>query len=342
MKAPIVRPASPRGRKFASILPWRYILIRILQMLPTLVGISIISFIIIQIAPLDFTAQYRLNPQFSEETLQQLIRRYGLNKPLSVQYFRWLWNALHLDFGESVQHIGMKVFPLIATRVMVTLRLSLLAMVFTWLISVPLGIYCAMRQYSFGDKVFSVVAFIGMSLPTFFVAFLLLMLASSVGWLPPGGLISPHYDELSFWGRILDYLWHMSLPAAVMILSSVASLMRIMRGNVLEVKRAQYITTARAKGLSGRKVIFKHILRNAINPMVTIFGYQLSALLSGVALTEAVLAYPGLGRLMLEAVLSQDMYLVMGGLIMSSVLLLVGNLIADILLAIVDPRIKVG
>jgi len=330
------------GRKFVSILPWRYVLLRVLQMVPTLLGISLISFIIIQIAPLDFTAQYRMNPQFSEETIKELIRRYGLDEPVVVQYFRWLWNALRLDFGESLRHVGMKVFPLIATRLMVTLRLSLLAIVFTWLISIPLGIYCAMRQYSFSDKVFSVLAFVGMSLPTFFVAFLLLMLASSVGWLPPGGLVSANYGEFSFWGKVGDYLWHMAIPAAVMILSSVAGLMRIMRGNVLEVKRAQYITTARAKGLSGRKVIFKHILRNAINPMVTIFGYQLSALLSGVGLTEAVLAYPGLGKLMLDAVLSQDMYLVMGGLMMSSVLLLVGNLIADILLAIVDPRIKVG
>lgn len=313
-------------------------------MVPTLLGISIISFIIIQIAPLDFTAQYRLNPQFSEETIQQLIRKHGLDKPVIVQYFRWLWNAIHLDFGESLRHVGMKVFPLISTRLMVTLRLSLLALVFTWLISIPLGIYCAIRQYSFSDKVFSVLAFIGMSLPTFFVAFLLLILAASVGWLPTGGLTSPpsDYYGFSFSRKILDYLWHMSIPAAVMILSSVAGLMRIMRGNVLEVKRAQYITTARAKGLSGRKVIFKHILRNAINPMVTIFGYQLSALLSGVGLTEAVLAYPGLGKLMLDAVLSQDMYLVMGGLMMSSLLLLVGNLIADILLAIVDPRIKVS
>jgi len=330
------------GRKLSSILPWKYILLRIFQMIPTLLGISIIGFIIVQIAPGDFATPYRMNPQFSAETIAELEQRYGFDKPLHVQYFRWLWNALHLDFGESTKFIGMKVFSLISTRVMVTLRLSLLVMVVTWLISVPLGIYCAMRQYTFSDKVFSVIAFIGMSLPTFFVAFLLLLLAGSVEWLPPGGLVGVDYDRLSFWGRILDYLWHMTIPAAVMIFSSVAGLMRIMRGNVLEVKRAQYITTARAKGLSGRKVVFKHILRNAINPMITIFGYQLSALLSGVGLTEAVLAYPGLGYLMLDAVLSQDMFLVMGGLVMSSMLLLVGNLIADILLATVDPRIKVG
>jgi len=340
-KAPSLRRFH---RKLASVLPWRYILARILQMIPTLLGISIISFIIIQIAPGDFTTSYRLNPQFSEQTLKDMSERFGLDKPLFVQYFKWLWNALRLDFGESTKYAGMKVFSLISTRVMRTLRLSLLAMFFTWLISIPLGIYCAMRQYTLSDKVFSVLAFIGMSLPTFFVAFLLLMLAATVPWLPPGGLTSipSVYENLSFWGKFLDYLWHMTIPAAVMILSGVAGLMRIMRGNVLEVKRAQYVVTAKAKGLSSRKVIFKHIVRNAINPMVTIFGYELSALLSGVGLTEAVLAYPGLGLLMLDAVLAQDIYLVMGGLMMSSVLLLVGNLIADILLAIVDPRIKVG
>ncbi len=337
-------PGRPRRflKKVAAILPYKYIFVRVLQMIPTLLGISLIGFIVVQMAPGDFTTPYRLNPQFSAETIAQLEQKYGFDKPLYVQYFRWLRNAVRLDFGESTMQVGVKVFELISARVMVTLRLSLLVMVITWLISIPLGIYCAMRQYTFSDKVFSVIAFIGMSLPTFFVAFLLLMLAGSVDWLPPGGLVSVDYDKFGFWDRIQDYLWHMAIPAAVMVLSSVAGLMRIMRGNVLEVKRAQYVTTARAKGLSGRKVIFKHIFRNAINPMITIFGYQLSALLSGVGLTEAVLAYPGLGELMLRAVLQQDLFLVMGGLVMSSVLLLVGNLIADILLAIADPRIKVG
>jgi len=328
--------------RLKGLLPWGYILVRIFQMVPTLLGISLISFIIIQIAPLDFTAQYRLNPQFSEQALKDLIHRYALDKPVIVQYFRWLWNALHLDFGESTMSLGAKVFDLIAPRVMITLKLSLLAMFFTWLISIPLGVYCAMRQYSLSDKVLSVLAFVGMSLPTFFIAFLLLMFAAGVTWLPPGGVTSPNYGELPFWGRVLDYLRHMILPATVMVFSGVAGLMRIMRGNVLEVKRAQYVTTAKAKGLSSRKVVFKHILRNAINPMVTIFGYELSALLSGIALTEIVLDYEGMGHLMLQAVMSQDMYLIMADLMTSSVLLLIGNLIADILLAVVDPRIKVG
>lgn len=339
-------PPSPGAtgrfaKKCAALLPWKYIFVRVLQMIPTLLGISLIGFIIVQIAPGDFATPYRLNPQFSAESIARLEQKYGFDKPLPVQYFRWLRNALQLDFGESTMQAGVKVFDLIATRVMVTLKLSLLVMFVTWLVSIPLGIYCAMRQYTFSDKVFSVIAFIGMSIPTFFMAFLLLMLAASVEWLPPGGLRSADYQQLSSWGRILDYLWHMTIPAAVMVLSGVAGLMRIMRGNVLEVKRAQFVVTARAKGLSGRKVIFKHILRNAINPMITIFGYELSALLSGVGLTEAVLAYPGLGELMLRGVLQQDLFLVMGGLMMSSLLLLIGNLIADILLAIADPRIAV-
>jgi peptide/nickel transport system permease protein len=333
----VLRALSGKG-----FLPWRYILVRVLQMVPTLLGISLISFIIIQIAPLDFTAQYRLNPQFSEQTLKELIHRYALDKPVIVQYFRWLWNALRLDFGESTMSPGARVLDLIAPCAMITLKLSLLAMFFTWLISIPLGVYCAIRQYSLSDKLISVLAFVGMSLPTFLIAFLLLMLAANVSWLPVGDVTSIDYGKLPFWGRVLDYLWHMILPASVMVFSGVAGLMRIMRGNVLEVKRAQYVTTARAKGLSSRKVIFKHILRNAINPMVTIFGYELSALLSGVALTEIILNYKGMGHLMLRAVLSQDMYLTMGDLMMSSVLLLIGNLLADILLAVVDPRIKVA
>ena len=165
--------------KAATILPWKYVAVRTLQMIPTLFGISLIGFIVVQIAPGDFAAPYRLNPEFSAKTIAELERKFGFDKPVYVQYFRWIGNAVHLDFGESTAYKGMKVFPLIATRAMVTLRLSLLVMVVTWLISIPLGIYCAMRQYTFSDKVFSVLAFIGMSLPTFFVAFLLLMLGGA-------------------------------------------------------------------------------------------------------------------------------------------------------------------
>lgn len=326
----------------SAFLPWKFVLKRVLLMIPTMLGISLIAFVIIQAAPGDFTTVYRQNPAFSEETINELKAKYGLDKPIIVQYFMWLYRVVfHLDFGESTQYVGSTVFSLISSRMKATFLLSLVSLIFTWIISIPLGIYAAIRQYSIGDKILSVLAFIGMSLPTFFIAFLFLYFASKGKWLPTGGLVSYDYDTLSFFGKIKDYAWHMIIPVSVMVLSGIAGLMRLMRGNMLEVKRSQYVTTARAKGLSERVVIFKHIFRNAINPMVTLFGFQLSGLLSGVALTEAVVAYPGLGRLILDAVLSQDLFLVMGSMMMGSVLLLLGNLIADILLAVVDPRIKV-
>jgi peptide/nickel transport system permease protein len=323
-------------------LPWHFLVKRLLLMLLTLWASTLVAFFVIQAAPGDFTAQYRLNPQFSEEALQAMVKRYGFDKPVIEQYGRWLWRAVaYQDFGVSTKYINEPVFKLIRTRMLATLRLALLSLVLVWLISLPVGIYSAIRQYSLGDKVLSVLTFIGMSLPTFFVAFLLLYFATSVDWLPAGGLVSPNYDAMSGGRKILDYLWHMIIPVAVLTISSLAGMVRLMRGNMLEVKRAQYVTTARAKGLSEPTVIYKHMLRNAINPMVTIFGYQLSGLLSGVALTEAVLAYPGLGRLILDGVLAQDLYLVMASMVMGTTLLLLGNLIADLLLVLVDPRIQV-
>jgi len=323
-------------------LPWQHVVKRLLLLALTLWASTLVAFFVVQAAPGDFTTQYRMNPQFSEKTLQEMTRKYGLDKPLVVQYGHWLWNAAaYQDFGVSTKYTDVPVFKLIRTRMLATFRLAFLAMIMVWVLSVPIGIYSAMRQYSLGDKVLSVLAFVGMSLPTFFVAFLLLYFATTVDWLPSGGLTSPAYDTMSAWGKLQDYAWHMVIPVSVLTIARIAGMMRLMRGNMLEVKRAQYVTTARAKGLSERTVVYKHMLRNAVNPMVTIFGYQLSGLLSGVALTEAVLAYPGLGRLMLDAVMAQDLYMVMASMVMGTTLLLVGNMIADLLLVVVDPRIKV-
>ena len=326
----------------SAFLPWRFVVKRSLLMIPTMLGISIIAFTITQLSPGDFTSMYASNPNFSQQAIDEIKAKYGFDKTPLEQYFFWLWRIVrHWDFGESTSFPGTGVFSLIGERLVPTFRLSLLALFFTWLISIPLGVYAAIKQYSLGDKVLSVLAFIGMSLPTFFVAFLLLYFASTVDWLPTGGLTGKDYELMSAFGKFKDYLWHMIIPASVLVISRLAGMMRLMRGNMLEVKRSQYVVTARAKGLSERVVIFKHIFRNAINPMVTLFGFQLSGLLSGVALTEAVLQYPGLGSLILEGVRSKDIYLVMGSMMMGSVLLLIGNLVADILLAVVDPRIKV-
>ncbi len=322
--------------------PYRYLGRRVLYMIPTLIAISFISFLIIQAAPGDYLDKYRTNPQIDKKTIEELSEEFGFNKPVLVQYVNWLKNAVQGDFGVSLTYTGVKVFDLIKTRMKATFLLSLMVLIFTWIISIPLGVYAAIKQYSAGDKALSVLAFVGMSLPTFFIASLFVFFATKINFLPVAGLVSVNYGDLSPINKVLDYLWHMIIPVTVMVLASIAGMMRLMRGNMLEVKRAQYITTARAKGLGEGKVIFKHMLRNAINPMITIFGYQLSGLLSGVALTEAVLAYPGMGSLMLEAFFAQDLFLVMASLVMSSFLLLVGNLFADVLLSLSDPRISLS
>jgi len=308
-------------------------------MVPLLLGISLISFIIIQLAPGDFLTQQALNPQVSAERVAQERARFGLDRPVYLQYFIWLRNALRLDFGHSFSY-RIPVFRLIGSRLFNTFVLSLSAMAFTWILSIPLGIISAIRQYSWVDKLLTFFAFLGLAIPNFFFALLLLFMAMRTGWFPVGGMYSIDYQSLSLAGKIWDRVYHLILPTIVLGTSGMAGLMRQMRGNLLDYLKADFLTTARAKGLSEGVVIWKHAVRNAINPIITIFGLSLPGLLSGAALTEIIMAWPGLGRLMLEAVLAQDLYLVMGSLIMSSVLLIVSNLAADLLLAWVDPRIR--
>ncbi len=317
----------------------RYIVRRFLHMFPLVIGISLISFFIIQLAPGDFLTQQALNPQVSAERIAQERARFGLDEPVYVQYFIWLKNALRLDFGHSFSY-RVPVFRLIASRLFNTFILSLSAMIFTWILSIPLGIISAIKQYTWVDKLLTFLAFLGLAIPNFFFALLLLFMAMRTGWFPVGGMYSVNYHSLSLLAKIGDRLYHLILPTIVLGTSGMAGLMRQMRGNLLDYLKADFVTTARAKGLSERVVIWKHAVRNAINPIITIFGLSLPGLLSGAALTEIVMAWPGLGRLMLEAVLAQDLYLVMGSLIMGSVLLILGNLVADLLLAWVDPRIR--
>lgn len=316
-----------------------YILRRLLHAIPLLFGITLISFFIMQLAPGDYFTKLQLNPEISRETLGQLRIKYGLDKPLIVQYGKWLWGIVHLDFGTSFVY-QIPVITILKERVMNTLLLSLIAMIIIWLISIPLGIICARNQYKWIDQLLSGVSFIGISLPTFFFAFLFLYLASITRILPTGGMIDLGHNEYLKWGKFIDYAKHLIIPVTALAMASAAGMLRIMRANMLDELHLPYITLARAKGLSEKTTIYKHALRNAINPMITIFGYELSGLLSGAALTEIILSWPGLGRLMLDGLLQQDLYLVMAGLLASSVLLIAGNLIADVLLAFADPRIR--
>lgn len=316
-----------------------YIIRRFLQAIPLLLGITIVSFLIIQLAPGDPLTRLQMNPEISQATISQIRTRFGLDKPIIIQYLKWLYGILKLDLGISFTY-QVPVILLIKERLLNTLILSVVTMLVVWLVSIPLGIWCATHQYKWSDHLLSGISFIGMSLPAFFFAFLLLYLASVTGRLPTGGIVDLAHNEYSLCGKFIDYGKHLIIPVTVLAWASVAGLIRIMRANMLDELHLPYIITARAKGLSEKRTIYKHALRNAVNPMVTIFGYQLSGLLSGAALTEIITSWPGLGRLILDALLAQDIYLVMASLLVSSVLLILGNLIADILLALVDPRIR--
>lgn len=316
-----------------------YIIRRILVSIPLLLAISFVTFLFIQLAPGDYFDTLRLNPQISPETIKLYEAQYHLDKPWIVQYFYWLKNVLRLDFGYSFTQKN-PVTKVIKSRIGNTLLLSLSGLFFTWLIAIPLGIFCAVRQYRFWDKLFSGFSFIGLSIPSFFLAILLLFFASITGILPTGGIRSANFEELNLFMKIIDILKHLIIPTIVVSLGAIASLQRIMRGNMLEVLRQRYILTARAKGLPEGRILYVHALKNAINPLVTIFGYHLSDILSGVALTEIICNWPGLGSIVLTAVRSQDIFLVMGAMVMSGIMLITGNLIADILLAWLDPRIR--
>ena len=320
----------------------RYILRRLILLGPLLLGITFISWAAIQLAPGSgdyFQSLVLQYPQISPSTIAALRAQFGMDQPPWIQYLRWLWSILHLNFGLSFAY-NVPVSWLIGSRALNTLLLSVTSLVAAWAIAIPLGIYSAVHQYSVVDGLLSAAAFVAISVPSFFSALLLLYAAYWTHLLPLQGLTSVNYDSLSWWGKVLDVCWHLVLPTVALGVFSVGGLMRYMRTNLLDVLRQEYVQTARAKGVSERRVIFRHAVRNAINPLVTLFGFELGGLLSGAAFVENVLGYPGLGRLILEAVLKKDVFVVMGSLLLGSVLLILGNLTADILLAYVDPRIR--
>lgn len=316
-----------------------YILKRLFQMIPLVIGITFVSFIIIQLAPGNYLDQLKMNPQISKETIKRLEEAYGLDKPLLVQYFMWLLNALKFDLGYSFSY-HVPVSQLIMERVGNTLFLSITSAIIAWGLAIPLGIWAALRPNSIIDKFIQLFSFTFMSIPNFFLAFLLLFVAVKTGIFPTGGAVSPEYDQMSLMEKIIDRLWHVSLPAFVLGVGSLAGLVRLVRSTMIESLNSEYVMFARAKGLPERDVIFKHALKNALNPFITLLGFEIANLLSGAALIEIIVNWPGMGMLMLDAVLSQDLYLVMGGLYIGAIMLIIGNLIADILLAKLDPRVR--
>ncbi|MDD3594460.1 MAG: ABC transporter permease [Candidatus Gastranaerophilales bacterium] len=314
-----------------------YILKRILQSIPLLILVSIFSFFIIRMSPIDPLSELKLNPAISAATLKAEEQRLGLHLPLYKQYFKWAGSFVRGDFGVTTA--GEKVSDKLKERIPNTLLLTIITILFTWVVGIPLGIYAALNWRKPIDRIITVFTSVGMAIPSFFFALLLLVFAVKTGWFPVGGLTSPGFSNMNWFFKILDISHHLFLPVLVLFTLSLASLQRQMRGNLLDVLESDYIKLARAKGLSENTVVYKHALINAINPMITLIGFEFAGLLSGAALTEYVFQYPGLGRLVLEAVLKSDINLVMASLMIGSIMLIAGNLIGDILLKSVDPRV---
>src|SRR5574344_281121 len=317
----------------------KYILKRILQTIPLLIIVALISFFIIRLSPVDPLAELRLNPAISQETINKEKIRLGLDKPIIVQYGRWAKSFVKGDLG--VTSSGEQVSTKLKERIPNTLLLTIIVIFLTWIVGIPLGILAAINWKTPLDRALTVLTSIGMAIPSFFFAVLLLLFAVKTGWFPIGGLTSSNFSSMNTFGKFWDLTRHLVLPVTVLFTISLAGLQRQMRANLLDVLDSDYVKFARAKGLSEFQVICKHALRNAVNPLITLLGFEFAGLLSGAALTEYVFQYPGLGRLILEAVLKSDINLVMASLMMGAVMLILGNLIADILLIITDPRIRV-
>jgi peptide/nickel transport system permease protein len=287
--------------------------------------------------------QTTLNPKASLEAQKRLRELYGLDKPLLVQYWDWLQRIALLDFGRSFSSDRRPVWDKIRERIGITLGLNFLSLIIILGVSVPIGVIAAYRAHSWFDKATTLFVFFGFAMPTFWLALLLIMFFGVyLDWLPISGLTALNFAQFSCWGKVRDVAAHVILPVMVAAFGGLAGMSRYMRGNMLEVIRQDYITTARAKGLPERVVIFKHALRNALLPVITILGLSVPGLIGGSVIFESIFAIPGMGQLFYGAVMARDYPLVMGELVIGAVLTLMGNMLADVGYALVDPRIRTG
>lgn len=316
-----------------------YLFRRLLALIPLLLGITGLVFLLMSLAPGDFLTPVRVQRDISPELIQSIEQQFGLNQPWYVQYVKWLGNVVTGNLGHSWAY-KMPVVDLIGQRMLATFLLSVSALVIAWGIAIPLGVLAAMYKDSIFDRISSFLAYAALSLPEFFLALLFMFFAAQSGWFPMGGATSIDYEFMGAGGKILDRAHHLVLPALALGIGSVASIMRIMRANFLDAIRADYVKTARAKGLRERRVMFMHALRNAINPLVSAFGFAFSGLLSGALIVEIVLQYPGLGQLMYQSILREDQFVVLASVMLGCTMLVAGNLLADLLLAWSDPRIR--
>jgi peptide/nickel transport system permease protein len=319
-----------------------YIGKRLTEIIITLIGITILSFFIIHLAPGKPTdVLTELNPKITPEARERLEKYYGLDKPIIIQYLLWAKRVLKLDFGNSFSTDRRPVWEKIKERIPVTLSINLLSMLLIFLIAIPVGISSATRQYSMYDKITTVVVFLGFAMPAFWLGILLMMFFGvQLHWLPISGLKSMNFEGLSFLGKVADLAKHLALPVFVSAFGGIAGISRYMRSSMLEVIRQDYIVTARAKGLPEQKVIYRHALRNALLPIITIVGLSIPGLIGGSVIFEQIFSIPGMGQLFWMSVMQRDYSLIMGLLTIGAALTLAGNMLADLMYAAVDPRIR--
>lgn len=316
--------------------------LKTVSFLLTFLGITLVSFWVIHLAPGSPTdLQTTLNPKADSLAQEKLKKLYGLDKPLPVQYVNWLKRIVKLDFGNSLSGDHRPVWEKIKERLPLTLSLNLISLILIFLLALPIGIFSAVYPDSWFDKSMTILVFLGFSIPSFWLA-LLLMLAVGIYLpiFPISGLTSLNFEQLSFWGKLLDLLKHLALPIFIFTFTGLAGLSRYMRSSLLEILGQDFILLARAKGLSYWQVVIKHGLKNALLPVVTLLGLSIPGLIGGSVIIESLFALPGLGQLFYQAVMARDYPLILGNLVLGAFLTLLGNLLADIGYALVDPRTR--
>ena len=317
-----------------------YIFKRLISVIPLLLGITLISFIVICLSGDPVDIQFQFNQKVSLQVKDRIAKQHGFDKPLLEQYLNWLKGFLRMDFGYSFID-NRPVIDKIKERIPITLTINILSLLLILLIAIPIGVLGAVHENSFFDRFMTIFVFIGFSMPTFWLALLLMRYFGVIlHLLPVSGIRSLQFEYLGFWGKLADYFKHLFLPVCVSAFTGLAGISRYMRSNMLVILNKDYIRTARAKGLPKPKIYFRHALRNALLPIITILGLSVPGLIGGSVIFESIFSIPGMGKLAYDAVMSRDRYLIMGILVIAALLTLIGNLLADLAYVAVDPRIR--
>ncbi|GAB7140780.1 ABC transporter permease [Deferribacterales bacterium RsTz2092] len=322
----------------------RYIIKRILSLIPLFIGITLVCFFIIRLAPgSPVDVESAMNPQYSQSARQKFIQLYGLDRPLHVQYMDWVSKVVRLDFGISFSRDGRAVLDKISERIGVTLGINVIALLLIFTFSIALGVLSAWKPDSLYDRATTLIVFIGFAVPTFWLALLCMYLFGVVlGWLPISGLTSYNYDYLSIGGKIVDLVKHLILPIFISTIGGLAGMSRFVRGSMLDVLSSEYILAARSRGIAERTILFKHALKNALLPAITMLGLSVPGLIGGGVIFESIFSIPGMGQLFYQSAVMRDYPTVMGILVIGAILTLIGNLLADVMYAVADPRVRYG